>query len=321
VAPSTPPAGDPGLFGPHSATWRLHSDPLIGLAGLRALLLQALHPVAMRAVHDHSRFRDETWDRLATTADYVGTTTFGSTPDALQLAARVRAVHASIRGVDPETGMEYGADDEDLLLWIHCALVDSIVDVVSRGTPLSAADQDRYVAEQVRSAALVGLEPEVVPTTRADLDAYLEEVRPELRATRAAREAASYIVAPPVRPVVALALPAWAGMAGLAFAALPAWARRLYALPEVPGAAGLHDAATTLALRTLRVALSGVQAVVPPLREGRHLRQARARVAAGVPTQAGPERTGGRVVDLTATEGTDRTAAPEGTDGAAAADR
>ena len=285
--PSDP--GDPGLFGPDSATWRLHSDPLMGVAGLRALLLQALHPVAMRAVGDNSRFREQAWDRLMTTADYVGTTTFGSTSDALALAARVRAVHAGIRGVDPETGLEYGADDEDLLLWVHCALVDSVLDVVSRGTSLPEQLQDRYVAEQVRAAALVGLGPEVVPASRADLALYLEEVRPELRVTRLAREAATFIVAPPMPSVVALATPArpaWAGMAGLAFAALPAYARRLYALPELPGAAALTDAATTVALRALRGALSGVQAAVPPLREGRHLRAARARLAERTPSAA-----------------------------------
>ena len=302
-------SGDPGLFGPDSATWRLHADPLVGVAGLRALLLQALHPVAMRAVGEHSRFREQTWDRLSTTADYVGTTTFGSTDDALRLAARVRAIHASIRGIDPETGLEYGADDEDLLLWIHCALVDSVVDVVSRGTALPERVLDRYVAEQVRAAALVGLGPEVVPASRADLALYLEEVRPELRATRLAREAATFIIAPPMRPVVALATPArpaWAGMAGLAFAALPAWARRMYALPELPGAAALTDAATTVALRALRGALTGVQAAVPPLREGRHLREARARLAERTPSE-------GPTIDLRQTVGMPAasTAAPQ----------
>ena len=280
LRPSDP--GDPGLFGPGSATWRLHSDPLMGIGGLRALLLQALHPVAMRAVGENSRFREQGWDRLTATADYVGTTTFGSTAEANQLAARVRAVHARIKGIDPETGLQYGADDEDLLLWVHCALVDSVLDVVSRGSALPEDLPDRYVAEQVRSAELVGLSPDVVPASRADLALYLEEVRPELRVTRLAREAALFIVAPPMPVVVSLATPArpaWAGMAGLAFAALPPYARRLYALPELPGAAALTDAATTVALRALRGALSGVQAAVPPLREGRHLREARARLA------------------------------------------
>src|SRR5919107_1774630 len=43
-------AEDVGLFGPTSVTWRLHAEPVMGIAGLRALLLQALHPVAAAGV-------------------------------------------------------------------------------------------------------------------------------------------------------------------------------------------------------------------------------------------------------------------------------
>jgi uncharacterized protein (DUF2236 family) len=275
---------DVGLFGPGSVTWRVHADPLMGVAGLRALLLQALHPLAMAVVSEHSRFREDTWGRLRDTADYVGVTTFGTSSEALTAGARVRAVHAALSGTDPRTSADYRADDEVLLLWVHCCLVDSFLDVVRRGgLPLTDADADRYVAEQVRAAALVGLEPDVVPATRAALAEHLERTRADLAVTPAAREAAAYVVAPPLHPAVALATPArpaWAGVAGIAFAALPGWARRMYALPELPGAAGLTDAAATLALRTLKAGLSGVQAVVPPLREGPHLRAARARMAA-----------------------------------------
>ncbi|MFP5334441.1 MAG: oxygenase MpaB family protein [Actinomycetes bacterium] len=272
---------DVGLFGPGSVTWRVHADPLMGVAGLRALLLQALHPVAMEGVSQHSRFREDTWGRLRDTAEYVGITTFGTTEEALTAGARVRAVHATVRGTASVTGRPYAADDPELLLWVHACLVDSFLTVVRRGgLRLTDAEADAYVAEQVRAAALVGLEPDVVPATEAALTEHLERTRDHLAVTPAAREAAAYVVAPPMHPVVAVtARPAWAGVAGLAFAALPAWARRTYALPEPPGAAGLTEAATTAALRALRVALSGVQAVVPPLREGPHLRAARARLA------------------------------------------
>ena len=274
---------DAGLFGPDSVTWRVHADPLTGVGGLRALLLQALHPVAMAAVSEHSRFREDLWGRLRETADYVGTTTFGSSGEALQAGARVRAVHATVRGLDPGSGREYHGDDEALLLWVHCCLVDSFLDVVRRGgVALTDAEADAYVAEQVRSAALVGLEPDVVPRTTAALAEHIQRTRRELAVTPAAREAAAYVVAPPMPAPVALLTPAkptWAGVAGLAFAALPAWARRMYALPELPGAAGLTDAATTVALRALHAGLSGVRAAVPSLREGPHLRAARARLA------------------------------------------
>ncbi len=261
---------DHGLFGPESMTWQLHADPLVGPAGLRALLEQALHPLAMHVVATHSRFKQETWARLHRTGEYVDTTTFGSTEEAHRAAARVRAVHARIRGTDPATGLEYGADDEDLLLWIHCALVDSILDVVSRGRlpggAVTADDADRYVAEQVVAAELVGVRREVVPASRADLAAYFVEVMPQLRVTREAREAASYVIAPPMAARVALttpAVPVWLGVSGLAVASLPAWARRMYSLPELPGTDPAAEAAATAALRGLRLALVHSQGRVP----------------------------------------------------------
>ena len=273
--------GYPGLFGPDSVTWRVHSDPLMGVAGLRALLLQALHPVAMHAVDEHSTYQEDPWGRLTRTAEYVGVTTYGSATEAMLAGSRVRAVHARIRGTMPG-GVEYAADDPQLLAWVHCCLVASFLEIVTRGgLRLSGTEQDRYVAEQVKAAMLVGLEPDEVPHDRAGLLDYFAVIKPVLDVTPAARRAASVVVAPRMPTAVALmtpALPAWAGVAGLAFAALPPWARRTYALPELPGAAGLTDAATTVALRTMRTALKGVQAVVPPLREGPHLRAARLRL-------------------------------------------
>jgi len=270
-----------GLFGPGSVTWRLHADPLLGIAGLRALLLQALHPVAIAAVAEHSQFRQDLWGRLNRTAEYVGVTTFGTRMEALLAGARVRALHARVVGVTPE-GRPYSADDPDLLAWVHCCLVASFLEVTSRGgVPLTDSDADAYVAEQVRAAMLVGLEPDDVPHDRVGLSAYFERVRPELRVTPEARSAALLIVAPPMPARIALATPArpaWVSVAGLAFASLPGWARRMYALPELPGASGLHEAGTTLALRALRTALRGVQAVVPALREGPHRKAARERL-------------------------------------------
>jgi uncharacterized protein (DUF2236 family) len=272
---------DPGLFGPQSVTWRLHADPLMGVAGLRALLLQALHPVAMVAVDQSSDYHQDPWGRLARTAEYVGVTTYGTTSEAMLAGSRVRAVHARISGRTAQ-GAPYSANDPQLLAWVHCCLVASFLEIVTRGgLSLSGPEQDSYLAEQVRAAMLVGLEPGDVPHDRAGLKDYFRVIRPALECAGPARRAAGVVVAPPLPVPVALATPArpaWASVAGLAFAALPPWARRLYALPELPGAAGLTDAATTVGLRTLRTALRGVQAAVPPLREGPHLRAARLRL-------------------------------------------
>jgi uncharacterized protein (DUF2236 family) len=249
---------DAGLFGPDSVTWRIHGDPISFVGGLRALLLQALHPLAMAGVEQHSNYREDPWGRLSRTARYVSTATFGTTEEAEAAAARVRAVHRHIRGVDGITGRDYRADDPRLLAWVHNATVDSMLDAYGRaGTHLSAADADRYVAEQVRMAALVGLAPDAVPDTVAGLARYLDGVRPELRITPAARRVARFGVAPPMPTWVRVATPArlaWAGVSTLAFAMLPAWARRMYGVPVLPGA----DRATDLTLRTLRAAALAV---------------------------------------------------------------
>ena len=277
---------DVGLFGPGSVTWRLHGDLIYGMSGLRALLLQALHPVAAYGVGEYSAFRQDVWGRFTRTAEYVAVSTYGTTAEALTLGARVQAMHSTMSGIEPSTGRSYRADDPDLLAWVHNCLVESCLDVLERsGAPLSATDADRYVHEQVRAAALVGLDASDVPHTRDELNDYFVQVRPQLRATRMAREEASYVIAPPMPARYAVARPAWASVAGLAFAALPRWARRLYSIPELPGAAALHDAATTVALRTLRSSLRGVQAVVPPLRESPHQRAARERL--GLVTRIG----------------------------------
>ncbi len=276
-----PTDSDPGLFGPFSQTWRLHADPMMGIAGLRALLLQALHPQAAIGLGQNTNFYTDVWGRLGRTAEYVGRTTFGSTAEALTLAARVRAGHSAMTGTDPVTGREFRLDEPGPLLWVHCCLVASVVEVLDRsGTELTAAQADSYIAEQVRSAALVGLEPEAVPQDRAGLDRYFREIQPELRITDFARKEASIVIAMPLPlPLAPLIRPAWSAVSGLAFAALPRWARRMYCIPHLPGAAGLHDSATTLALRSVRASLRGAQSAIPALREGPHLRAAKARLS------------------------------------------
>src|SRR3954452_7150705 len=147
-APPETPAGDPGLFGPDSITWQVVGDPVLVLGGVRSLLLQALHPVAMAGVADHSGFREDPWGRLLRTAEYVGATTYGTTLEARRAAARVRGVHRRISGVEAVSGRAYRADDEDLLLWVHCAEVESFLSTVRRcGARLGTGAADRYYAE------------------------------------------------------------------------------------------------------------------------------------------------------------------------------
>ena len=258
-----------GLFGPDSVTWRLHAEPLMGVAALRAFLLMGLHPVAMTAFDDYWRHRD-LWDRVRRVTEYTAVTTFGDTTEAMLAASRVRAIHARVNGVLP-TGVGYSAEDPQLLAWVHSCLIASFLEVTTRGgLVLSGAEQDAYIEEQVRAAMLVGLEPDEVPHDRVALQDYFRVIKPALECVPAARHLAARFVALP-RPtrltVAAGHRPDWAGVAGIAFAALPPWGRRLYALPELPGAAGLTDAATTVGLRALRAWLRGAQAVAPAGRE------------------------------------------------------
>jgi len=270
-------AVDYGLFGPDSVTWRVHAEPSLWIGGLRALFLQALHPLAMAGVAQHSVFENDWWGRLYRTGEYVGLTTYGTTQQAHDIAAHVRRAHRGLKGVEPESGEKYVVGDPKLLVWVHCGQVDSFLTSTRRsGLRLTDAEADTYVAEQTVAAALVGIPTRLIPQDVGELAAYFDEVRPELRATAAARQGARRLLVPPMpKRVVALtpARPAWALLAALSFGSLPAWARRMYGLPGLP----LADFGATVTSRALSTA---VRTLPESLREGPHLRAARERLAA-----------------------------------------
>jgi uncharacterized protein (DUF2236 family) len=248
-----------GFFGPGSVTWRIHTDPSYAVGGLRALLLQALHPVAMDGVARNSTgFKDEWWMRMTRTGQYVETITFGSRTEARRTAARVRGLHRQLSGVEATTERAYRVDDPDLLLWVHNGAVDSLLSTARRaGLALTDADADAYVREQRAAARLVGVPDDLVPRTVADLDAYFERIRPSLALTPAASEGVRRLFVPPMKGWVQLltpARPAWGSFVSLGFATLPAWARQMYSMPGL----SLTDAAATAALRAFRTALLAV---------------------------------------------------------------
>ncbi len=246
---------DSGLFGPTSVTWRVHADPVFPVAGVRALLLQALHPLTMAAVAQHGGFDDDFWGRLDRTGQYVTTLTFAGADEATRTAARVRGIHRRLRGTDPDTGAAFRLDRPDLLLWVHCCEIESFLSVARRaGAPIGPADADRYVAEQVLSATLVGIPEAMVPATAAQVAGYFDAVRPDLRLTDAARRGVRRLAVPPLTSWVRLltpARPAWLTLAGVAVTLLPRWARRMYRLPGLP----TTDLAATGAIKALRSAL------------------------------------------------------------------
>ncbi|WP_328784919.1 DUF2236 domain-containing protein [Streptomyces canus] len=223
-------AGDPGLFTPDSVTWQMHGDPMMWVAAIRALYLQALHPRAVRGVMQNSDFGREAWGRLMRTANFVGTTTYGTTEAAEKAGARVRKIHSMLGATDPDTGERYGVDDPELLLWVHCAEIDSYLQVARRsGFRLTDEQADRYLSEHRVSARLVGLDPDAVPASRSEMAAYFEKVLPELAATPEAREVDDFLLRPPTHPLLVPAREVlWRRVAQLAYAALPPYAHELY---------------------------------------------------------------------------------------------
>ncbi|CAL9359827.1 oxygenase MpaB family protein [Streptomyces sp. enrichment culture] len=275
---------DPGLFGPHSVTWQCHGDPMMWIAGVRALYLQALHPRALRGVTQNSTAfdrrksgRGEAWGRLMRTAHFVGTTTYGTTDAAEKAGARVRRIHTLLRATDPGTGERYRVDEPDLLLWVHCAEIDSYLHVLRRsGYPLTDAQADRYIREHRVSARLVGLDPAAVPADRAELAAYFERVRPHLAAGREARDVDDFLCRPPVHPLlVPLRAVLWRPVAHLAYASLPSYAHALYGRPAPAPAQVTRRLRVTGAL--LRRIPARVRWQLPP----KHILRAMARLGPG----------------------------------------
>ncbi|MDI5939608.1 MULTISPECIES: oxygenase MpaB family protein [unclassified Micromonospora] len=256
---------DLGLFGPGSVTWKVHEEPILIVAGLRSLYLQALHPRAMAGVAQNSNYRTDAWGRLVRTATYVATTIYGTTAEAEAAGARLRRLHGRMRATDPDTGEEFRIDEPELLRWVHVTEVESFLSTARRaGLPLTDAEVDGYYTEQRRAAALVGLDPADVPGTAAEVADYYRQIRPALRMTREAAETAVFLTAPPLPWKLNLparvglnlgpARLAYFGVAGTAFALLPPWARRLY------GGLGLPttELSADLTVRALRLALAAL---------------------------------------------------------------
>lgn len=224
---------DEGFFGPASVAWRISADLSSPIAGLRALLIQALHPLAMAGVDQHSGWREDPVGRLAATSGYVATVTFGERASASEAAARVRRIHERVNGVDSVTGRRYAATDPALLCWVHAALVDSgIVGCELFGTPVSSADADRYVAEMVVAAELVGIPAELAPATAGGLAAYFTAMLPELACTPAARESMAYLLEPPGLDEDIAEI--WQDIRDGAVGSLPDWAMKLYGYTAPP---------------------------------------------------------------------------------------
>ncbi len=219
------PRGDLGLFGPDSVVWRVHADfPGMMAGGICALLLQALHPLALAGVYDHSDFRHDPLGRLRRTIGFVSATTYAPRAAAEARIARVGAIHHTVRGTAPD-GRFYSADDPALLTWVHCAEMWSFLQGYQcyRDVPLPVALQDRYYDETRRVAEALGARD--VPRSVAEIDAYFERMRPELACDARTHDVLS------VLDEIRVPLPAGSAVRGTfvraGAALLPDWARTL----------------------------------------------------------------------------------------------
>ncbi len=268
--------GDPGLTGPDSPSWRVIGEPAAIAGGIRGLLTQVSHPLAMAGVHDHSAFREDPLERLQRTSAYVTTSTFGSTAEAIAVAGRVRAVHPRVVGTAPD-GRPYRADDPRLLVWVSIALTSSFLTAHRLWAPdvLTPAEEDRFVAEQSRIGALLDPEvdlrmlrdpetreafragelddqlgligPDLLPLTSRELETVLASFFDELGVNHQGREALSFLRWPPI-PVVARG-----GYQSLLLGAIGALSPQLRHALELDRTARLAPAFRAQAAGTLRV--------------------------------------------------------------------
>ncbi|GIH97918.1 oxygenase MpaB family protein [Planobispora siamensis] len=262
---------DHGLFGPGSVTWRVMGEPILLVGGFRALLMQGLHPRAMRGVIQNSALMDpsEAWARFTRTTEFVRVRTYGTSAEVARAGARVRKIHSKLTAFDPDTGERFRLDEPDALRWVHVGEVDSYLSVARRaGVRLTDAEADRFVAEWRRAAEVVGLAPEDVPGSVGEMRDYIEACRPGLRLVPEATHPLRQSLNAPLPAYLIPLKPIFPALTLLAFATLPRWARRMYGLPATP----LGDLWATATLKTLH---TGIGLVPEPVRYAPDARRAR----------------------------------------------
>ncbi|EQB19784.1 oxygenase MpaB family protein [Novosphingobium lindaniclasticum] len=182
------------LFEPDSPIRMVHADVVaMMVGGMRALLLQMLHPAALQGVLDHSDFREDVAGRLRRTARFIAVTTYGHRDEAARTIAAVNAIHRRVTGTLPD-GRPYSATEPSVLAWVHMAEATSFLDAyLAYGNPAMPAEaQDRYFEQAAVVAEMLGAAP--IPRSRAEAADLMEQMRGELRGSAAAREVASFVL-------------------------------------------------------------------------------------------------------------------------------
>lgn len=221
----------PRLFDESRPIHRIHSDASMFIGGMRALLLQSLHPLAMTGVARHSNYRSDPWGRLQRTAEFLAATTFGSVDMAEAAIATVKAVHSRVKGVASD-GRAYSADDPHLLRWVHVAELDSFIAAhrAYGADSMSVVEYDEYVTDMAVIARKLGVP--APPMTVRGLHDQLTSFRHELHSSPESRDAARYLLLQP--PLDVAGRIPYSLIAAAAIAILPAWARVELRLPVLP---------------------------------------------------------------------------------------
>lgn len=218
------PLGDPGWFGPDSATWRIHAElPGMLSGGLCALMLQTLHPLALAGVYDHSNFRDDLVGRLRRTTAFVACTSYAPTGEVETLVEKVRRIHTRVRGSTPD-GQAYAADDPALLTWVHVTEAYGFLEGYRRYCGnVTEAMADRYYNEYRRVAEALGATE--VPASEAAVQAYFAKQQSRLRFDARSREVLEVLSG--IRLPVPMAGVSRELFLGAGAALLPGWAEAM----------------------------------------------------------------------------------------------
>lgn len=195
------PAGDPGLIGPGSVSWEIHSDiASVAAAGTAAVVMELLHPSVMAGVGQQSSYREQPYRRAQTTFGWVITTTFGNTHAATEMIERVKRMHSRVNGVRAD-GVPYRALDPELIAWVHTCIPWGVMTAYEKfNRPLTVEQKDAYLGEQSVVAYMSGAEE--VPTTVAQLEDFFDYMRPRLEFGPLTREFFDFLIGGPLGALV-----------------------------------------------------------------------------------------------------------------------
>ena len=244
----TPPSDD-ALFEKDTPIRMVHAD-LVGMmvGGIRALLLQMLHPDALQGVLDHSNFREDMHGRLRRTAKFIAVTTFAHRDEAMKAIERVNRIHSKVSGTLPD-GTPYSATNPRTLAWVHVTEASSFLAGYLRHVrpDMPGYEQDEYYRQFAVIARALGADP--VPINRNEAEDLFRDLRADLRSSPEAREVAQLVLTqrPPGTPPGLQSV-----LGGDAVEMLPPFARTMLGLTR-PGIAALPARAATWGIgKTLR---------------------------------------------------------------------